>query len=762
MKRMIVIPVLLGLLWTGLLLVLFLWNVAGERRHIQELAEYQARAFFQQILATRAWNAAHGGVFVPVGAGAAPNPHLPLAERVLTAANGETLARINPAYMTRQIADIAAQSAGVHFRITSLAPVRPENAPDAWEREALTGLPPGGDRFELVPGRPGGDQFRFLAPLVAEESCRGCHPGLAIGSVRGGISVSVPAGPLLASRERNQRTLAATYGIIWVVGLLGLGGSTFEISRRREKAEALSRMKSRFLANMSHDMRTPLTGIIGLSERLLREDLSPRAERYARLVIHSAGSLLEIVGDILDVSRLDSGRLELEARPFSPRRAVEQATGIFAFTARDKGLDFSVRVAPQVPQNLTGDAFRYRQVLANLLGNAVKFTERGAVRLDVDAQPTADPRQVRLRTVVSDTGVGIAPQNQGRIFECFSQVDDSLARRHAGSGLGLSIARELARMMGGDIAVDRAPGRGSAFTVPARLAVGGQGAPAEETAGRTQGPPGGPDPALAGLRVLVVDDHNVNRILLNDILREDGAEVRLAAGGAEALSVFAATPCDLVLLDLQMPGLDGAQVVRRLRGMETELGRGRTPILILTAFALPGDQDLLPAGEIEGVLAKPIDVAALHRAMRAAAGARPLAVPAAVGDPPPPPAPIADAAPPGPGPGGELLAPDEALRLLGGRRDLYRLLASDFLDSAPELAAAFEEATRRGDLAEAGRAMHTLKSGAASLGAAGLRDTAARLERLARTGEAPPEADTRALRDMLDRTNQALRRAVAA
>ncbi|MFU2207264.1 ATP-binding protein [Solidesulfovibrio sp. C21] len=750
MKRMIVIPVLLGLFWTMLLVALFVWNVAGERRHILELAEYQARAFFQQILATRAWNAVHGGVFVPVGPGVVPNPHLPASDRVLTTAGGETLVRINPAYMTRQIAEIAAQNVGIHFHITSLAPVRPENAPDPWERETLAALLPDREYFELVPGHATSGQFRFMAPLVTEESCQSCHPSATVGSIRGGISVSAPAAPLLASRERSQRTLATTYGIIWFVGLLGIGGSTFEISWRREQAEALSRMKSRFLANMSHDMRTPLTGIIGLSERMLREDLSPRAARYARLVIHSAGSLLEIVGDILDVSRLDSGRLELECRPFDPRRAVKQTSDIFAFAAEDKGLKFSVHVTPEVPDCLVGDAFRYRQVLANLLGNAVKFTDHGSVRLDVDAAPGPGPDNVCLRTTVTDTGVGIAAVDQPRVFECFSQVDDSLARRHAGSGLGLSIARQLARMMGGDIAVSSVSGQGSVFIFTASLTVAPVGAQAKELSPRLREDDQGPEAALAGCRVLVVDDHNTNRILLNDILREDGAVVHLAAGGREALEILRRASVDLLLLDLQMPGMDGIEVLRRLRGLETELGRRRTPVLILTAFVLPEEQALLPSDEIEGVVTKPIDVAALHRAMRAA-----LSLPS----------PSADVAATDKRTRAETgeasIETDAALRLLGGREDLYRLLVKEFLESAPELTAAFEVAARCGNCQEAGRLMHTLKSGAASLGAVTLRDAALRLETQVKSHTAVGPEEYRLLRAMVERTNQALRRVAA-
>ncbi|MHC1710757.1 MAG: ATP-binding protein [Solidesulfovibrio sp.] len=737
MKRMIVIPVLLGLFWTLLLLTLFIWNIAGERRHILELAEYQARAFFQQVVATRSWNSAHGGVFVPVGPCAAPNIHLPQGERVLQTAAGDTLARINPAYMTRQIAEIAAQSVGIHFHITSLTPIRPENVADAWEHETLAALNPGTDHFELVPGAPGNDQFRFMAPLVTEESCRGCHPGDALGSIRGGISVSAPAGPLLASRDRNQRTLATAYGIIWFVGLLGIGGSTFEINRRREKAEALSRMRSRFLANMSHDMRTPLTGIIGLSERMLRESLSPKASRYARLITHSAGSLLEIVGDILDFARLDSGRLELEARPFDTRQAVDQTSRIFAFAAEDKGLGFTSEVTDSVPARLLGDAFRYRQVLANLLGNAVKFTERGTVRVVVDAVPDGQDA-VLLRTTVTDTGVGIAPEDQARIFECFSQVDDSLSRRHAGSGLGLSIARQLARMMGGDILLTSAPGEGSAFTFTASLATA-PAEPAQPDVACQRDAATGAKNSLLGLRILVVDDHNANRILINDILREDGAEVRLAATGRDALEVFQRSPFDLVLLDLQMPGMDGIEVTHRIRAMERELGRCRTPILILTAFALPEDARLLPTEELAGVVTKPIDVAVLHRAILSATeAARRVDAATETGD-------------------AALLETDEALRLLGGRQDLYRLLATEFLDSAPGLAEAFEAAACRGDRQEATRLVHTIKSGAASLGAVQLRETAARLEIQSRNPDGIAPHDCRMLRDVLNRTNQAIR-----
>ncbi|MBI5520819.1 MAG: DUF3365 domain-containing protein [Desulfovibrio sp.] len=736
MKRLFIIPMIVGLFWTLLLLALFLWNFAGENRHVKELAEYQARSFFLQIVAARAWNSAHGGVFVPVGPNAEPNPHLPSGERILKTETGETLVRINPAYMTRQIAEIAkviAQDVGIRFHITSLMPIRPENAPDKWESEALSVLQADGDYFEAVPGAPGQDQFRYMAPLITEASCRRCHPKDAVGSIRGGISVSAPAGPLILPRVYNQRQQAVAYGIIWFVGLVGIVGSTFEINRRREKAVALSQMRSRFLANMSHDMRTPLTGIIGLSDRLVREDLSPKAAGYARLITHSAGALLEVVGDILDYARLESSRLELKNQPFDVRKAVEQTGLIFAFAAEEKGLAFSHEVMDSVPARLLGDAFRFRQVLANLLGNAVKFTDHGSVRVTVDAMPGPQGRLV-LRTAVIDTGVGIAAEEQSRIFECFCQVDDSLARRHAGSGLGLSIARQLAVMMGGGIRVDSAPGQGSTFT--ALLA--------EAPPVREEAPPAGEATApaqesLAGLRLLVVDDQRANLILLDDILREDGAEVRLATSSREALEIFPQSPLDLLLLDLQMPEMDGLELARRIRTLETDLGRRRTPILILTAFATPEDAEAMPLDDISGVVTKPIDLAALRRAIRETLA-------------------MEQEAPGANAPGAEaLIETGESLKRLGGRQDLYRMLAMEFLSSAPGLAERFDAAARDADFSETTRIAHTLKSGAAALGALPLRDTAARLEQLSKERKLPSERRRAALHKTLELTCQALR-----
>jgi signal transduction histidine kinase/CheY-like chemotaxis protein len=584
-------------------------------------------------------------------------------------------------------------------------------------------LTPEADRFELVPGPEAlvgldgtlhparGDLFRYLAPLVAEESCRACHPADQVGAVRGAISVSVPAGPLLLSLDRNLRTQGTAYFIIWLVGLLGLGGSTWEISRKRERAEALSRTRSRFLANMSHDMRTPLTGIIGLSERMLASGLDPRNDRYARLIVQSAGTLIEVVGDILDFSRLDSGRLELERRPFDLREAVDRCARIFAFAAEEKSLRFEVSVDPAVPARFVGDEFRVRQVLANLLGNAVKFTDSGFVRLAVSAAAEAEGRAVLLRATVEDSGAGIRPEHLESIFGSFTQADDS----------------------------------------------------------------------LSGLRVLVVDDHGANRILLSDILREAGASVGLAASGPEALRLFEREMFDAVLMDLQMPGMDGVETTGRLRGLERAAGRDRCPILVLTAFAAPEDAGRLPRDEVDGLLTKPIDVPLLKRMLVDVAGARRDARPSAgpapdgvAGDAGPGAAggPAGDAtghAPPvsarpghdAPAPEAPILEPESALQLLGGRRELYRVLTGEFVDGSEELRAEFAAALSRADHREVARLAHTLKTSSASLGAYRLSTLAARLELRARDQGGIPEELTGGLMDLLTRTVAVMRDAAA-
>lgn len=381
-----------------------------------------------------------------------------------------------------------------------------------------------------------------------------------------------------------------------------------ELIEARQAAESANEAKSLFLATVSHEIRTPLNGIYGMAQAMARDDLPAEQRKRLEVICRSSESLLAIVNDVLDLSKINAGKVELEEIDFDPAVLANGVRETFASLAAAKGLALRVEATPAVAGPLRGDPGRVRQVLSNLVSNALKFTASGEVVIGLDYGPAG------LVASVADTGVGIAKDRQALIFDSFVQADSSTTRHFGGTGLGLSICRELVRLMSGELSLSSEPGVGSTFVVTLALARGS----ADAIVSQRQARKAAPEALGETLRVLAAEDNQVNQLVLSTLLGQLGVQPRFVGDGAQALEAWRQEPWDLILMDAQMPVMDGIEATRLIRTEEARLGLSRTPIIALTANALSHQVAEYVASGMDQVVAKPIEVARLVEAMNVA------------------------------------------------------------------------------------------------------------------------------------------------
>ena len=491
-----------------------------------------------------------------------------------------------------------------------------------------------------------------------------------------------------------------------------------------EKADAATRAKSSFLANMSHEIRTPLNAVLGMAELALAMDDRERKDRYMHRVMEAGDSLLSIINDILDFSKIEAHKLTLESIDFDLRRTLNGCLDLHMLSAEEKGLTLSLDMDAKLPPALVGDPSRIRQIINNLVGNAIKFTETGSVRVSVRVEPLPGSGELRdpgpgdtiaVHLSVADTGVGIPSEKQKDVFQSFLQADDSVTRKYGGTGLGLAICTLLVELMGGEIALESEEGRGSTFSFTIALKVGDPAAvEQQDLRARDLNAP-----EIPPLRVLLADDNPLNRELATALLLDRGHSVLPVTNGIEALDALKEQEFDLVLMDVQMPIMDGVSATRAIRDANSGVLDPNVPIVALTAHALKGDRERFLGVGMNDYISKPIKAREFHNAIARASGLHPDL-------------PVDAGTRAEPGANARPFDRETALDMLGGQERLLTRMDEIFLRDVPGEFRELADFCASGDWGNAKRLAHSIKGSARTVGAQRLGAIAEQMEYVCR------------------------------
>lgn len=476
------------LLWTLVVGLSFFNHRNDIDKNAIEVASSGARNMFRMVVLTRAWNAQHGGVYVPVTETLKPNPALDHPRRDITTTDGQKLTMINPAFMTRLLSELAESQKVSAFHITSLKPIRPGNKADDWERLALQAFENGAkEKIEVIAPANQPSQLRYMAPLPVVQACMPCHEkqGYKVGDIRGGISVTLPLDNIQAAAAPAKRESLITHlAALLLVAISGwfllnmlrqrwitLGKTNAALDHAKQAAEAANVAKNAFLSNMSHELRTPLNAIVGYTHLLERQATSPEQHNHIGRIKYASSELLDIFDMMFDMTRAESGDLQLAAAAFNLTSFVDETYQKLQSAAAVRQLSSQLlRDQEASPCWVLGDKQRIGQVLEQFIDNAIKFSHHGEITLEVSKSPTDDGR-IAIRFTVSDQGIGIDQAQLGQLFTLFHQLDSSLTRRHGGNGIGLYLCRQLATLMGGEVGASSKLNQGSTFWLSLSLDI---------------------------------------------------------------------------------------------------------------------------------------------------------------------------------------------------------------------------------------------------------------------------------------------------